>query len=219
MEKIILFDAYGTLFKIDTENELLDSLLGDEKARFLDLWRSKLLEYSWLSSLMDVFEGFNSIIDKALEYSCEVFKVEFETIQPPLLNIYTNPTLYDDAKATLPLLDAIRCIMSNGEPKTLEKAVSDNNIAEHIDMIFSASHVKKFKVSPLVYRMATAHYNTGPSNMYFVSSNSWDISGAKQFGYRTVWVNRAGNVFDKLVEDPDFEIKSIAELPQILSLK
>jgi 2-haloacid dehalogenase len=219
MDKIILFDAYGTLFKVDTENEQLDSLLGDDKARFLDLWRRKLLEYCWLTSLMEDFEGFNSIIDKALSYSCDVFKIKFKAIQPILLNIYTNPTLFDDAKKIIPNLNAICCIISNGEPDTLRKAVISNNLEKHINRIFSASQVQKFKVSPLVYRMATAHYNIGPSKMYFVSSNSWDISGANHFGYQTVWVNRTGQVFDKLVEGPDFEIQSLMELPQILTLE
>lgn len=217
MEKIILFDAYGTIFKIDTENEHLDSLLGDQKVRFLALWRSKLLEYTWLTSLMETFEGFNIIIDKALAYACAVFKINFKNIQPLLLDIYTHPLLFDDAKETIPKIKAIQCIISNGEPETLQNAVLANGLDEHIDEIFSASDVQKFKVSPLVYRMPTAHYNIGPTNIYFVSSNSWDISGAKHFGYKTVWVNRYHEVFDKLVEGPNFEIKSLAELPLILS--
>ena len=109
------------------------------------------------------------------------------------------------------------CIMSNGELETLHNAVSNNKIDRYINQIFSASQVEKYKVSPLVYRMATAHFNTGPAKIYFVSSNSWDISGAQHFGYKTIWVNRTEKVFDSLVDSPDHIVNSLEDITKIIN--
>jgi len=219
MEKIVLFDAYGTLFKLDTDSEELDKLLGDRKAPFFDLWRQKLLEYSWLTSLMQSWEPFNTIVQKALTHASEVCEINGDEIAPVLMKIYENPSVFDDARKGLASLkeDACKCcVMSNGEYETLEIATDSNAIGDYIDQIFSASTVKAYKVSPLVYRMATAHYNIGPSNIFFVSSNAWDISGAQHFGYQTIWVNRNGKTFDALVAGPDYEVKTVTEAVSIV---
>lgn len=219
MKKIVLFDAYGTLFKLDIESEQLDLLLGNDKARFLGLWREKLLEYSWLTSLMKNWMPFNSIILKALKHACEVYQVKWNDVAPVVMNLYENPSLYGDVLQTLEILKAencTTCIMSNGEYQTLSNAVCSNSIVQLIDRIFSASEVEQFKVSPLVYRMATAHYNIGPSNMFFISSNPWDISGAQHFGYKTIWINREGKVFDTLVKGPNFQVQEMGEALEII---
>lgn len=217
---IVLFDAYGTLFKIDTENKALDKVLGKSKNDFLQLWRTKLLEYSWLTSLMGHWEGFNTIIEKALKYASKIYKIDIDKISPVLMNIYEHPSLYNDSRKALSLLSEKECkccIISNGEIETLELAVKENKISEQISMIFSASQVETYKVSPKVYRMPTSLFNIGPSKMFFVSSNSWDISGAKQFGFQTIWVNRDGKVFDTLVDAPDFEVDSLEKVADIIN--
>lgn len=218
---IILFDAYGTLFKIDTDHPILVKSLGQHQKDFLDLWRRKLIEYSWLTSLMNEWEDFNVIVDKAILYSCKYYKVDDYQIGPILKRIYENPTTFDTVKSVLADLKDKGfqcCILSNGVKETLKNAISRNQLDEYIDQIFSASSVQKYKVSPMVYRLATVHYNTGPSNMFFVSANSWDITGAQNFGYKTIWINRNEQVFDTLVESPDFEINTLDEISQIISI-
>ncbi|GLR17932.1 haloacid dehalogenase type II [Portibacter lacus] len=215
MEKIIVFDAYGTLFKIDTESEKLNAVLGSVKGAFLDLWRQKILEYSWLTALAEQWEGFNNIVNKAIHFCCDTFDIELDEVLPILMDIYEHPRLFEDAKLMFSSLKGTCSIMSNGELETLRNAVSENEIGKYIDQIFYAAKAQKFKVSPKVYRMATVHYNTGPGKMFFVSSNAWDIAGANFFGYTTVWVNRSGKIFDKLIEKPDYEIKSLEELKDI----
>lgn len=216
---IIIFDAYGTLFKLETDRSDLDKILGLKKSEFLNLWRSKLLEYSWLTSLMKNWESFNVIVDKALIHSCKVYKLSYDDLRPVLMNIYKNPELFSDVKSLLVLLNDSGykcCIMSNGEVETLQNAVANNQIQHQIHKIFSASEVENYKVSPMVYRMATAYFNTGPSKIYFVSSNSWDITGAQYFGYETIWVNRTEDVFDALVEGPNHVVRSLEEIKNII---
>ncbi len=220
MKNILLFDAYGTLFKINIENKKLDSILGDKKDVFLSTWRNKILEYSWLTSLMEHWEDFNSLTIKALKNNCKIYNFEFEKLKPILMKIYETPSLFPEVKKSLKLMadQGYKCsIISNGVAKTLSDAVEKNKIESQIDQIFSASTVEKYKVSPKVYRMATAHYNTGPSKMYFVSSNSWDISGAQSFGYKTIWVNREKLNFDSIIDGPDYEVANMAEILKIIA--
>ena len=215
---IIIFDAYGTLFKINSDKKSLSLILGDKKNAFLQLWRQKLITYSWLTSLMSHWEEFNTIVDKALIHCCKVHEIDYEVIKPIMMDIYQNPKLFPSVRKMLEHLNNNGnkcCVMSNGEEATLLNAIQKNGIETHIDQVFSASKVQKYKVSPIVYRMATAHYNTGPSKMYFVSSNAWDITGASNFGYTTVWINRQGGKCDDLLEPPDYEIKSLAKLPTL----
>ena len=215
---VIIFDAYGTLFKIDSDLTQINEILGENKSSFLDIWRRKLIEYSWMVSLMEKWESFNNIVRKALHYACKQFQIDPKIIIPVLMEVYENPILFEDAKELLIHLNkqqVLSCIMSNGEPQTLSRAIMKNGIDQLIAQVFSASAVNTFKVSPRVYRMATEFYNTGPSNMLFVSSNAWDITGAKNFGYKTAWVNRKTEIFDTVVDSPDYEFGSLTELSKI----
>jgi 2-haloacid dehalogenase len=217
---VIIFDAYGTLFKVNSDKTLIISLLGDKKKEFLILWRKKLLEYSWLCTLMGEWMPFNEIVRKALLFTCKQYQINTDII-PLLMEVYKKPSLFDDAVPLLKFLFEKKiqcCIMSNGEPETLKTALQTNKIDHLIKEIFSASKVQHYKVSPKVYRMATELFNTGPSNMFFVSSNSWDISGAGNFGYTTVWVNRNKETFDTLVDNPNFEVNSMKEIKKLLQV-
>ncbi|WP_235297767.1 haloacid dehalogenase type II [Portibacter marinus] len=216
MKPIVIFDAYGTLFKLNVDNDELDSILGDIKTNFFDTWRRKLLEYSWLTSLASQWHDFDTIINKALKFSCQTFDIDSEKVSPILMDIYRHPILFDDAKHLLENNDFTACILSNGVKAVLQNAVSANHIDQRIDAIFSASDVQCFKVSPQLYRLVTSHYNIGPTNILFVSSNSWDITGASMFGYSTVWVNREKRIFDTLVDTPDYVVESLEEIVNLL---
>ncbi len=220
MEKIVIFDAYGTLFQLDTDDERLDKELGEKKGEFFSLWRRKLLEYTWLTTLMSNWEEFNSIVKKAVSHCCFALDLDEGVIQDIVLKIYEEPNLFSDVLPTLEALNQAghNCnIMSNGELNTLIKATERNKIDDYIKQIFSASTVQHFKVSKQVYRMATAHYNIGPGKMLFISSNAWDISGAQHFGYKTVWVNRDKQVRDTLTPPPTYEVNNLGALMDILN--
>ena len=48
----LVFDAYGTLFDVQSVVTLAERLFPGHGAALSQLWRTKQLEYSWLQSLM-----------------------------------------------------------------------------------------------------------------------------------------------------------------------
>jgi len=216
-KRIVLFDAYGTLFEIDSDNARLESILKTDKQEFLSVWRSKLLEYSWLTSLAGQWEEFDTIISKALHYACLRFSIKLEQVEPLLMSIYSQPSLFDDAGVLLENQTFTACIISNGGKETLSRAVRKNNLNGRIHKIFTASEVRKYKVAKEVYELPRKHFGKEFSSFLFVSSNPWDISGAAIFGYETIWVNRNDTVFDCLVEGaPSHEIDDLRKVVNLL---
>jgi len=204
-KKHLVFDAYGTLLQVSSH---ISGLSDEEQKLSADiqfLWRKKQLEYTWLRSLMGKFQGFNQVTKDALDYACQFYEVEDEALKQRILSIFEQPIAYDDARAFLK-----RCsmqgfqtaILSNGEKDTLEQGVRNTKIDGYIDHVLSASRVKIFKPSPRVYELATRSFSCNYSDIIFFSSNPWDVAGATQFGFQTVWLNRTDLPFEVLDVQP-----------------
>jgi 2-haloacid dehalogenase len=52
----------------------------------------------------------------------------------------------------------------------------------------------------------------------FVSSNAWDVAGAKAFGYRACWCNRSGAPVEALGLAADYEVERLDQIPGRLGL-
>ena len=84
-------------------------------------------------------------------------------------------------------------------------------ISEWFDELLSVDVLRCYKPTPVVYQLVTERFDCKPSDVTFFSSNNWDVSGAGAFGFRTIWVNRAGAAWDKLPNSPDKIVRTIAE--------
>ena len=76
--------------------------------------------------------------------------------------------------------------------------------------------MRTFKPHPAVYALGPARLGLARDTIGFVSSNAWDVAGAKAFGFRVVWVNRLGAPLDELGVRPDLEVRDLAELAEAL---
>jgi 2-haloacid dehalogenase len=65
MQTAIAFDVYGTLVDPLAMAEHLEGLVGDQSARFAELWRTKQLEYSFRRGLMRVYRPFSVFLDRS----------------------------------------------------------------------------------------------------------------------------------------------------------
>lgn len=200
-KKYLVFDAYGTLLQVSSHIPNLNSEQQALSESIQALWRTKQLEYTWLRSLMERFKGFNEVTREALDYACRYYALEDEALKQSILAIFEQPTAFEDVIRFLDQSQAQgfeTAILSNGEQEMLERSVITADIHERIDHILSASHVRIFKPSPLVYNMATDLFSCDSSDIIFFSSNPWDIAGATHFGFQTVWINRKGLPFEEL---------------------
>ena len=216
--KAIIFDAYGTLFDVNSAAEKCKSKIGDKWENFANYWRKTQLEYTWLRSLMDRHKDFWQITEDSLDKSMKTFKIDIE-MKNELLNLYKVLSPYPEVKETLEKLKEKKyklAILSNGTPDLLNELVKSNDLQDLFNDIFSVEEVKIYKPSSKVYEMPIKKYNIKYEEVAFLSANTWDVSGGGNYGFTSIWVNRNNNIFDNLDYKPSDEIKNLKQLLDIV---
>ncbi len=216
--KAIIFDAYGTLFDVNSAAEKCKDRIGDKWENFANYWRTTQLEYTWLRSLMDRHENFWKVTEDSLDKSMKVFNID-NSMRRELLNLYKDLSPFEEVPETLKKLKEKKfklSILSNGTPELLDQLVKNNNFNNLFDDIFSIEAVGIYKPSSKVYDIPVKKYQIKKNEIIFLSANTWDVSGGGNFGFNSIWLNRNKNIFDNLDYKPDFEIKNLSELVSII---
>tara|TARA_B100000003_G_scaffold57312_1_gene50891 strand:- start:2720 stop:3382 length:663 start_codon:yes stop_codon:yes gene_type:complete len=216
--KVIIFDAYGTLFDVNSAAEKCKNKIGEKWENFANYWRTTQLEYTWLRSLMNRHKDFWSITEDSLDKSIDAFQID-KSMRSELLNLYKILSPYPEVKETLEILKEKKyklAILSNGTPTLLNELVKSNNLENLFDDIFSIEEVGIFKPSSKVYDIPIKKYKVSKEEIVFLSANTWDVSGGGNYGYNSIWVNRNNNIFDKLDYKPNKEIKNLNFLNKFL---
>ena len=216
--KAIIFDAYGTLFDVNSAAKKCKNDIGDKWEEFANYWRTTQLEYTWLRSLMNRHKDFWQITEDSLRKSMKIYNIN-HNMRDDLLNLYKILPTYKEVPKTLKILRKKKfklAILSNGTPKLLTHLVKSNNLEDLFDDIFSIEDVGIYKPSPKVYELPLRKYKIKKNEVMFLSANTWDISGGGNHGYQTVWVNRNNNVFDNLDYEPKNQIQSLKGILDII---
>ena len=216
--KAIIFDAYGTLFDVNSAAEKCKDKIGYKCEGFANYWRTTQLEYTWLRSLMNRHKDFWKITEDSLDKSMKFFKID-NSMRNDLLDLYKVLSPFSEVKETLNKLkkkDFKLAILSNGTPSLLGDLVKNNNLENIFDDIFSIEEVGIFKPDSKVYELPVNKYNIKKDEILFLSANTWDVSGGGNYGYNSVWVNRNKNIFDNLDYQPLDEIHDLSELLEII---
>ena len=216
--KAIIFDAYGTLFDVNSAAEKCKDKIGDKWEGFANFWRTTQLEYTWLRSLMKRHKDFWQITEDSLDKSMKTYKID-PTMKNELLNLYKSLSPYKEVHEVLIKLKDKNfklAILSNGTHSLLDELVKSNNLENLFDDLFSVEQVGIYKPDSKVYDMPINKYQIEKNEVYFLSSNTWDVSGGGNYGYNSIWVNRNNNIFDKLDYSPKHQIKQLGELLDIL---
>ena len=215
--KAIIFDAYGTLFDVNSAAEKCKSKIGDKWENFANYWRTTQLEYTWLRSLMNKHKDFWKITEDSLDKSMKKFEID-QDMRSELLDLYKILSPYPETKNTLEQLKNKNykiAILSNGTPSLLNELIEKNNMKIFFDDIFSIEEVGIFKPSSKVYEIPIKKYKIDKREVAFLSSNTWDVCGGGNFGYNSIWVNRNKNIFDILDYKPKHVIEDLKELLNI----
>ena len=216
--KVIIFDAYGTLFDVNSAAEKCKEKIGDKWEGFANYWRTTQLEYTWLRSLMKRHKDFWQITEDSLDKSLLAFKID-PNMRSELLNLYKILNTFPEVKEVLKNLKEKKykiSILSNGTPDLLDGLVKSNNLEKMFDDIFSIEKVGIYKPDEKVYKMPIDKYKVTKNEVAFLSANTWDVSGAGNFGFNSIWVNRNKNIFDKLDYIPHNEVNNLKEILKLL---
>ena len=216
--KAIIFDAYGTLFNVNSAAEKCKNKIGDKWEPFANYWRTIQLEYTWLRSLMNRHQDFWKVTEDSLDKSMKVFQINM-SMKNELLGLYKVLSTFPEVKETLKKLKEKKyklAILSNGTPSLLKELVSGNNLENIFDDVMSVEEVKKYKPHPDVYNLPIKKYQIEKNQFVYLSANTWDVSAAGNFGFNSVWVNRNKNIFDNLDYKLITEIKNLSDLNDLL---
>ena len=216
--KAIIFDAYGTLFDVNSAAEKCKDKIGDKWEGFANFWRTTQLEYTWLRSLMKRHEDFWKVTEDSLDKSMNLFKID-KSMKNELLNLYKVLNTFPEVRDVLNKLKEKNyklAILSNGTPKLLNELVSSNNLNNIFDDIFSIEEVGIYKPDAKVYDMPVKKYKIQKEEIVFLSANTWDVSGGGNYGYSSIWVNRNNSIFDNLDYVPKKEVKNLNQLLYIV---
>ena len=216
--KAIIFDAYGTLFDVNSAAEKCKDKIGDKWEGFANYWRTTQLEYTWLRSLMKRHKDFWQVTEDSLDKSMKIFKIN-ASMKNELLDLYRVLSTFPEVSETLKILKEKKyklAILSNGTPSLLKELVSSNNLENIFDDVLSVEEVKTYKPHPNVYSIPIKKYQIEKNQFAYLSANTWDVSAAGNFGFNAVWVNRNKNIFDNLDYKPITEINNLSDLNNLL---
>ena len=214
-----VFDAYGTLLDIHSAVGRYATRLGEGAAAVSALWRAKQLEATWILSATGDYEDFAVLTERALDYALAAHGIRDEALRADLLAAYRALDAFPDALAALAGLREAgipAAILSNGEPRMLAAAVASAGLAPLLEAVLSVHPLCRYKPHPEVYALATGHFGVPSHEVAFVSSNAWDAHGAARFGFRAVWVNRAGGPIEYGLDETATILPSLASLPDQL---
>ena len=216
--KAIIFDAYGTLFDVNSAAEKCKNKIGEKWEDFANHWRTTQLEYTWLRSLMNRHKDFWQVTEDSLKKSMEAYKIE-TSMRNDLLKLYKVLSPFEEVLETLKSLKEKKyklAILSNGTPELLIDLVKTNNLESFFDDIFSIEEVGVYKPDTKVYDIPIKKSGIKKNEVIFLSSNTWDVSGGGNYGYQSIWVNRNKNIFDYLDYTPKNQINSLKGLLDII---
>ncbi len=214
---LYIFDAYGTLFDVNSAVMRHAHAFGNDAKPFADMWRAKQLEYTWVLALAQCYESFWSLTQKSLDFTFAKFPQVDRTVRDALLDAYRTLSAYPEVAHTLAGLrerGASTGILSNGDTNMLHEAIHASQLDGFFDAVISVDEVRVFKTDPRTYALVTKAFDVVANGVTFVSSNRWDAAGAKAFGFSPVWVNRA-NAPDEYPDLPP--TKMVADLAGLLA--
>ena len=216
--KAIIFDAYGTLFDVNSAAEKCKDKIGDKWEGFANYWRTTQLEYTWLRSLMNRHKDFWQVTEDSLDKSMNAFNID-PSMKNELLDLYKVLSPFKEVPEALKTLKEKKfklAILSNGTPALLNELVKKNNLDNIFDDLFSIEQVRIYKPNSKVYDIPIQKYRIEKNEIAFLSANTWDVSGGGNYGYQSIWVNRNKNIFDNLDYKHENEIKDLSELIKLL---
>lgn len=190
--KAVVFDAYGTLFDVQSVAGVTDEAFPGHGETITQIWRLKQLEYTWLRSLMDRYEDFWSVTQASLEFTLKTLGlVATPELLARIAAAYDALALYPEALAALEGLKPTRlAIFSNGSPAMLNNLTRQAGIDGLLETVISVDEIGVYKPDPRGYRLVEERLDLSREEILFVSSNGFDIAGAKAYGLTVARIER-----------------------------
>lgn len=223
----VVFDAYGTLFDVQSVAAATEAAFPGHGTVITQLWRLKQLEYTWLRSLMGQYADFWTVTQDSLAYTVETLGLSATPERLAELSAaYDALALYPEAREALEALSPLRlAIFSNGSPAMLARLVAQAGIGPLLETVISVDEIGAYKPDPRGYAHVEARLGLSREQILFVSSNGFDIGGAKAHGFRVARIARLpdealrGDLAAAATIDPALMFKALRMRPERLGFE
>ncbi len=214
--RVLAFDVYGTLVDVHGIEKTAQPFLGAQSSVFIARWREKTLDYAFRRGLMQHYVDFAECGRQALDFVDTEMRARLTSEQKKaLLESQQQLPAFPEATRALARLRENQLLLvafSNGTTKAVSQILSAAQLASYFSQIISVDELRTFKPSPAVYAYLTRSVAADAKSVWLISSNAWDVIGAKSAGLRAVWVQRhSGQLFDPWGIEPDVTVKNLAE--------
>lgn len=209
----VVCDLFGTLLQLDGLADACRELTADP-APLVTLWRAKQLEGSWQRTVQGRYADFAQVTHEALDYALSACQLTATpAVRRRLVAAWSTLPVYPDAPDLLTrLADLPLAILSNATPMMLHTALTHHRLSASFAAVLSADAARAYKPAPAVYALAPAALALPKEQILFVSANSWDAAGAKAYGLRVAWCNRANQPPEYYAPAPDLIVSSLADI-------
>ena len=190
--KAIVFDAYGTLYDVQSVVGVIDAAFPGHGDYITQVWRLKQLEYTWLRSLMGRYKDFRAVTREALSYTLgTVGLAANDALLHRIVDAYNTLSPYPEAAEALGALRRHSlAILSNGSPDMLDALVRNSGLGPHLKAVISVDAKQAYKPDPRAYELVQERLGVRPEEVVFVSSNGFDVAGASSFGFKVARIER-----------------------------
>ncbi|MGB6136500.1 MAG: haloacid dehalogenase type II [Shewanella sp.] len=221
MNYSIGFDVYGTLVDPVDMGQHLENLIGDKASEFGQLWHDKKVEYAFRRGLMQQYVDFTVCTHQALQYCLNVYQLSLSsTEQQQLMARFAELSAFDDVIPGLMALSTQGhqlAAFSNGPEDSVRKLMNNAQVLQHLHHVISVDDLQTYKPNPDVYQYLMRRMHADMNSCMMVSSNPWDVIGAKSAGLQAVWVKRSqSKIFDPWEIQPDLIVSDLCELAAAL---
>ncbi|WP_342752434.1 haloacid dehalogenase type II [Alkalicoccus saliphilus] len=211
--KTFVFDVYGTLFDVHSIGTACETYFPGIGESISETWRQKQIQYTFLRQAMGKYVPFSDVTRDALRFAAELHGRPLTLREEDeLLKAYQSLSLFPESLEVLSNLKEkghSLIVFSNGDPVMLHPLLEQAQITGYLDHILSVDTVKQYKPTPAAYNLILDAVEVPRSEIIFLSSNGWDISGAKAFGFTTAWINRSNQPVEGLHQPPHYEYSTL----------
>ena len=228
MFKVIVFDAYGTLFDVYSMGALAEEIFPGHGAALSNAWRDKQIEYTRLTTMSDPsgtqgsrhYQPFAELTVASLRYCCKRMGLnltpahearmihQYEMLSPFAESLPVLKHLHEKGLST--------AILSNGSPDMLNSAVNHAGLGPYLNHVITVEGIRLFKTAPQSYGLVLKQVPVRADEVLFVSSNAWDALGATWFGFKTLWVNRQGLPYEEIGPKPTYTGTSLEDVLHVI---
>lgn len=219
--KSLTFDVFGTILNLaDSMTPSIQRILSKYGAS-LDanhMWnqfrlRQRVEQYQD-NLLMLGHSGYLAAVRRAILYVLRRNEIPFAQQDiDDYVEDWKNLTPFEDALEGLTQLKEKYqlVVLSNGENWFL-RHLAKNRIRFDFDEIISVQTVGVFKPHPAVYRTAARILKREPQEVMMISSNAFDVMGARACGFQAAWVKRQEGPYEETPYQPTLIVKDFRDL-------